>query len=90
MVMVEKKEFDLLRAAFWLVAFVIVLEGLVVLVGVGACAVYFDFIIRDPQIKCDPDGRLFQLLSAALAAALAFFAGAKKITSKDDDDAGQP
>jgi hypothetical protein len=45
--------------------------------GGVACLVYAREIILRPDLKCDPDSRLFQLLSAALAAALAF-AGIRK------------
>jgi hypothetical protein len=78
----DKPPFDLLRAAFWLVAMVIIVECFVVVAGSLTCLYFAATIISDPNIKCDPDGRLFQLLGAALAAALAFFAGAQK---KDHD-----
>ena len=64
--------FDPLRAAFWLVSFVIAIEAVVVLASVGACIWHSEMIIANADIKCDPDNRLFQLLVGALAAALAF------------------
>jgi hypothetical protein len=67
-----KDPFDPVKGAFMLVAFVIIVEALVVLVSVGACVWHAELIISNPDIKCDPDNRLFQLLAGALAAALAF------------------
>ena len=77
--------FDLLRAAFYLIAGVIAVECFIVIVGGLTCVYFAAQIITDPAVKCDPDGRLFQLLSAALAAALAFFAGTQRISGKDKD-----
>jgi hypothetical protein len=73
----ERPPFDPQRAAFWLIVFVIAVHAVVVLAGGVACLVYAREIILRPDLKCDPDSRLFQLLSAALAAALAF-AGIRK------------
>jgi hypothetical protein len=72
----ERPPFDPQRAAFWLIAFVIGVH-VVVLAGGVACLIHAHEIILRPDLKCDPDSRLFQLLSAALAAALAF-AGIRK------------
>ena len=66
------------RAAFWLIAFVIGVECVFVLAGGITCIWYADVIIKDPSIKCDPDNRLSQLLSAALAAALALWGSKPK------------
>ena len=63
--------FDVVRAAFMLVALVLVAHILVVLIGVGACIVR----LSEPGYKCDADGHLFELLGAALSAALAFAGG---------------
>ena len=73
----ERPPFDPQRAAFWLIASVIAVRAGVVLAGSVACLVYASEIILRPDLKCDPDSRLLQLLSAALAAALAF-AGIRK------------
>jgi hypothetical protein len=69
---VNKDPFDPVRGAFLLVSLVIIVEALVVVASVGACIWHSEMIISNPDIKCDPDNRLFQLLAGALAAALAF------------------
>jgi hypothetical protein len=69
----DKPPWDPQRAAFWLIALVIGIQCVVVLAGVSACLWYFDVVLKDPAIKCDPDGRLAQLLTAALTAALALW-----------------
>lgn len=71
----DRPPFDTVRAAFYLVAFVIVLHGVVVLLGVVSCLFYLETIIKNPDIVCDPKSRLSELLGAALAAALAFAGG---------------
>lgn len=71
----ERPPFDPIRASFYLVAGVIALHGLIVLMGAAACLFYFDTIIKNPEIVCDPKSRLGELLGAALAAALAFAGG---------------
>jgi hypothetical protein len=63
--------FDVVRAAFYLVAFVLAAHVVVVLIGVGACI----FRLSEPGYKCDADGHLFELLGGALSAALAFAGG---------------
>ena len=73
----EKPPFDPQKMAFWLVTFVIVVECFIVLGGTFTCLYFSETILRDPKIQCDPDGRLFQLLGAALAAALAL-AGSRR------------
>jgi hypothetical protein len=70
----ERPPFDTVRAAFYLVAFVLFAHVVVVLVGVGICAWNSRFIIEG-KFKCDSDGHLFELLGAALSAALAFAGG---------------
>jgi hypothetical protein len=40
-----------------------------------ACLYYAEIIIKDPSVVCDPKGRLNELLTAALAAALAVYSG---------------
>ena len=68
----ERPPFDPQRAAFWLVAFVIAVHAIIILAHGAVCLVYATPIITNPDVKCDPDNRLMQLLAAALAAALAF------------------
>jgi hypothetical protein len=69
----DRPPFDLQRAAFWLIAFVIGVEALVAVLGFAACVWHAELILNSPEIKCDPDNRLAQLLAAALAAALALW-----------------
>lgn len=69
--MSERPPFDPVRAAFFLVAFVLVAHIVVVLIGVGACVVR----LTEPGYRCDADGHLFELLGSALSAALAFAGG---------------
>lgn len=73
--MPDKRPFDPVKASFYLIAFVIVIYAIVILVAVTACFIHAEMIIRTPEIVCDPKNRLNELLSAALAAALAFAGG---------------
>jgi hypothetical protein len=75
----DRPPFDPIRAAFWLLAFVIGVYGAVILAFAGACLYHAEIIISQtsPDVNCDPNARLMGLLAAALAAALAF-AGVKK------------
>jgi hypothetical protein len=66
--------FDTVRAAFILVAFVIVIYAIVVLIGFGVCVYHHDELVAG-HFKCDAENRLVDLLSAALASALAFAGG---------------
>jgi hypothetical protein len=70
----DRPPFDVVRAAFYLVAFVLVIHCLVVLIGVGLCA-WNSRDIVEGKFKCDSDGHLFELLGSALSAALAFAGG---------------
>lgn len=63
--------FDSQRAAFILIAFVIAVYAVVIIGGVAACIYYTETIITT-DAQCDPQGKLFSLLAAALSAALAF------------------
>ena len=68
--------FDPVRAAFYLVALVLLAHIVVVLIGVGWCAWNAREIVASyGTFKCDADGHLFELLGAALSAALAFAGG---------------
>lgn len=69
-----KPPFDTTRAAFFLVAGVIALYGVVVLIGVVMCAVYSSEIVQG-RFRCDEQDKLAELLAAALASALAFAGG---------------
>jgi hypothetical protein len=67
----EKPPFDPIRAAFWLIAFVVCIYGVVIVAFAVACVVHATTIITS-ETSCDPNNRLMGLLAAALAAALAF------------------
>jgi len=71
----KKPPFDTVRASFYLVAAIISIHCLVVVAGAISCLWYTEKILSDPAIVCDPKNRLSELLSAALAAALAFAGG---------------
>jgi hypothetical protein len=73
----EKPPFDPIRAAFWLLAFVIGVYAVVVLGMSFACIYHAEIVITHADVNCDPNSRLMGLLAAALAAVLAF-AGVKK------------
>lgn len=74
----DRPPFDLVRAAFWLLAAILGVEGIVVLASVGACVIHSAMIISDPNVKCDPDNRLGDLLTGALAVAMALLVGGVK------------
>jgi hypothetical protein len=70
--MPERPPFDTVRACFYLVAAVIAVQCLVVLVGVVWCAL----ITVDRPSRCEElRGLLGEVLTGALAAALAFAGG---------------
>lgn len=87
--MKERPPFDPLRGAFYLVAGVVTVYGIVVLAAVGACIYHSGTIIANVEIVCDPKDRLSALLAAALAAALAFAGGFTR-KPPDDDKGGTP
>jgi uncharacterized MnhB-related membrane protein len=68
----DRPPFDPIRAAFLLVAFVIGVQAAVILGFAGACIWHSEIIVTSPDVNCDPNSRLMGLLTAALAAALAF------------------
>jgi hypothetical protein len=74
--------FDVVRACFWLVAFVIAAHVVAVLLAEGAC-IWHSGEILEGKAQCDVNGRLGELLGAALAAALAFAGGFKTHTTKE-------
>lgn len=74
----DRPPFDPVRAAFYLIAGVIGTYCVVVVASVVSCLIYMETIIKNPEIICDPKSRLTELLSAALAAALAFAGGASR------------
>jgi hypothetical protein len=67
-------QFNALRACFWLVAFVIAAHVVAVLLAEAACLWYIAGIVAG-TFKCDAEGRMTELLAAALAATIAFASG---------------
>ena len=72
MVMAERPPFDVVRAAFYLVAMVISVHCVVVLLGALLCIWHG---VVSGTLECDAKGRLGDLLAGALAAAIAFGGG---------------
>lgn len=81
----SQKQFDIVRACFYLVAFVIGAHVLAAILGELACLYYAEAIIEG-KFKCDMDGKLSEILAAALAAALAFAGGRALPPSRGDRD----
>lgn len=71
----DKPPFDNVRAAFYLVAGVIATYCVLVLMATIHCWLNYEIIAKLGEGSCDTKGRFFDLLSAALAAALAFAGG---------------
>jgi len=71
----DKPPFDPVKASFYLIAGILGVQCLIVLMGAISCLVYMHTILTNPEVMCDPKGRLTELLTAALAAALAFAGG---------------
>jgi hypothetical protein len=67
----SNEPFNMEKAAFFLIAVVIVSQLVVGLSITGACVFYAGEIITGSG-QCKADGKMAELMSAALAAALAF------------------
>jgi len=67
-------EFDRVKAAFYLVAFVISVQCFVVLIGVIACVWHAPEIIAG-KAQCNAKEQLIELLAQAMTAAMAFAGG---------------
>lgn len=70
----SEPQFNAMRACFWLVAFVIGAHVIAVLLAEAACLWYVSEIVSG-TFKCDAEGRLTEVLAAALAATVAFASG---------------
>jgi len=71
----NRPPFDPVRACFYLISAVLAVQCAVALIGLGAC-LYWSERIVDGKWSCDNiNATLSQLLTGALAAALAFAAG---------------
>jgi hypothetical protein len=87
--MPTRPPFDTVRAAFWLVAFVVGVYASVVLGGFVLCIHHSDEIVAG-RWKCDSENRLVDLLNAALAAALGFAGGLMRGPGRGRNDDDQP
>jgi hypothetical protein len=67
----DNSPFNMEKAAFFLVAVVIASQLIVGLSITGACVFYANDIINGGG-QCKADGKMAEIMSAALAAALAF------------------
>lgn len=85
----SQRQFNIVRACFWLVAFVIGAHVVAVLTAEMACLYYVEAIIEG-KAKCDVDGRLTEVLAGALAAALAFAGGHIAAAPKKPDNEPNP
>lgn len=70
----ERTPFDIVRASFYLVAFVFAVYALLILVALGICAWNVALLIKERH-ECIKEGGLLEALSTLLASALAFAAG---------------
>lgn len=70
-------QFDPIRSSFWLVAFVIGAHVAMVFFATATCIAFSSAIIEG-KASCSADGKLSEILSAALAAALAFSGNLKR------------
>jgi hypothetical protein len=73
----DRPPFDVVKATFFLIAGVVAVYAVVVLMGMAACLWNAERIFSSPNVYCDPQGRLTELMAAALAAVLAFIGGSK-------------
>ena len=74
----DRPPFDPIRASFLLIAAILAVQCLVVLAGLAAC-IYWSGAVVDGRWSCENiNASLNQLLTGALAAALAFAAGFTK------------
>lgn len=68
--------FDPIKASFYLIASILAVHCVVVLMGMGACLWWGEAVVQGGKWTCENiSNHISQLLSGALAAALAFAAG---------------
>lgn len=67
----SKRDFDIIRGCFYLIAFVIGAQVFSVLVAEAICLYHFKLLL-DTSKTCGEPGALGELMTGALAAALAF------------------
>jgi hypothetical protein len=69
-----KPPFDIIKASFWLVAFVFALYGVLMLTAMAICAWHLPAAMAASE-ECIAKGGVGQALGTLLASALAFAAG---------------
>jgi len=74
--------FDPFKASFYLIALVVALHGLVILLGYIGCIVWFN--PAEGSFECDKSGRLAEMMTAAMAAAMMFVGGFMRGRKNDD------
>ena len=73
-----KEPFDPIQAGFWLIAAILGVQCLVAVISLGLC-VYWSGHVVEGKGSCENiNATLNQLLTSALAAALAFVAGKRE------------
>lgn len=70
----DKPPFDTVRASFFLIAGILVFQCVAVMIALVWCIYHFD-PVKMPDFQCDKTNKFSDLLTAALAAALAFAGG---------------
>lgn len=75
MTMADKPPFDPVKASFYLIASILAFQGIVALSGLVFCAYWGDRIVEGKYECANINTTINQLLTGALAAALAFTAG---------------
>jgi hypothetical protein len=74
----EKPPFDPIQAGFWLIAAVLGVQCVIALVSIGLCA-YWSGSAVEGKVNCENINNIItQLLTNAMAAALAFVAGKRE------------
>lgn len=75
----EKPPFDIVKASFYLVAFVFGVNAAIILYGVVICSLYAGEILAKTPVgqsaECVREGRLYEGMTTLLASVLAFAAG---------------
>jgi hypothetical protein len=73
--MADRPPFDPAKAGFYLIAAILAFQCLIILLTLIWCLAYASELIIGGRFECDKGGRLTELLTGALAAALAFVGG---------------
>lgn len=78
----NKPPFDMIKATFYLVAFIFAVNSVVILYGIFVCSLYAgELLAKTPigqSVECVREGRLYEGMTTLLASVLAFAAGRSK------------